>query len=107
MDPRAPFLVRRVLLGVVIGCALLGFAFLGWVGYRTSQFYGHEKSLVAHYHGAYTACVKDGGEAGTCAAGVVASCSSDPFWSLGRPFVFLPGIATDDRQTRCRGSLAG
>ena len=106
MDPHAPFLVRRVLLGVLIGCVLVVFAFFGWVQYRTGQYHGREKALQNRYHSAYTECVSTGGQAKDCAVRVLASCNRDPFWSIEQPFAYLPGAATDDQQCRCNASVA-
>ena len=106
MDPTAPFLVRRVLLGVLLGCTLVGFAFLGWVQYRTGQYHGREAALQKRYHSVYLACLSGGGQPDNCASRVEASCNRDPFWAIGQPFAFLPGAASDDQQSRCSKSVA-
>ena len=106
MDPNAPFLIRRVLLGVLVGAMLVGLAFFGWVQYRTGQYHGQEKALQDRYHSAYLACLHDGGQTGDCAARVEATCNHDPFWSIEQPFAFLPGAASDDQAKRCGASVS-
>ena len=81
-----PFLLRRVLAGVVIGLALLLIAFYGWVRYRTAQYHREEGQMLARYQQAYTACVTEGGAPASCAIRAHGSCLADSFWLVPRPF---------------------
>jgi hypothetical protein len=107
MEPMAPFRVRRVLLGVVIGTALLALGFYGWVQYRTGQFHHRADALVARYHQAYEQCVAGGGLAPDCATRVVDACRRDAFWVTGQPFAFLPGSSAADAAGRCARAPGG
>jgi hypothetical protein len=107
MDPNAPFLVRRVLLGVFAGCVLLTLLFYGWVHYRTAQYHRHEHTVVRRFATAYAQCVRSGIDAPDCAAEVDSACERDPFWSLERPFAVLPGSASADATGRCTASGTG
>src|SRR6478672_1608055 len=106
MDPTAPFLLRRVLPGVLLGVTLVGVVFFGWVQYRTSQYHGREHALEKRYHAAYVTCMGSGGQTGDCASRVEATCNRDPFWSVAKPFAFLPGAAADDQSDRCSASVS-
>jgi hypothetical protein len=107
MDPTAPFLVRRVLVGVVVGLVLVSLAFYGWVQYRTAQYHDRVAQVVARYHRAYVLCVDQGGTATDCAVRVTGACTRDTFWAGAEPFATVPGTDSVDAATRCRSVPAG
>jgi hypothetical protein len=94
-----------VLLGVLLGSVLLVLTFFGWARYRTGQYDGRERALEARYHRAYSACIDAGEQPGICAKQVRTVCGQDAFWSIDRPFAFLPGSVVDDQQSRCSATV--
>jgi hypothetical protein len=107
MDPTAPFLVRRVLLGVVIGLALVVLGFYGWVQLRVSQYHDREHAMLQRYQRAYTLCVAAGSMPSTCVAKVYTACRSDAFWTVGRPFAFDLDSQSSEAALRCRNGATG
>jgi hypothetical protein len=86
VDPRSPFLIRRVLAGVLAGLVLLALGFFGWSRYRTAQYHHRESTVVARYHAYYRQCLTLGPAASACAERVFDSCTADAFWSVAQPF---------------------
>jgi hypothetical protein len=107
MEATAPFLLRRVLLGVVVGLALVVVAFYGWVQLRTSQYHGREHAMLLRYQRAYTLCVTAGSVPSTCAAKVYTACRSDPFWAVGLPFTLDVDSRSSEAALRCRNGATG
>jgi hypothetical protein len=107
MDPTAPFRLRRVLLGVLVGLTLLALAFFGWVQYRRGQYHDREKAVIGGYHREYVLCVSAGNAATGCAERVLAACQLDPFWRVAKPFAADPRTALPDPGERCASGAAG
>lgn len=79
------FLLRRVLLGVLIGVTVLGAGFFGWVEFRTSQYHQRESEMLSRYRTSYAACLGQHVTAGVCAAEVRDLCTHDRFWQREHP----------------------
>lgn len=107
MDPSAPFLLRRVLLGVVVGIALVLLGFYGWVQLRVSQYHDREHSTLVRYQRSYALCVAGGSVPQTCAAKVYTACRADAFWTVGRPFALEPDSQSSEAMIRCRNGATG
>jgi hypothetical protein len=99
--------VRRVLLGVVVGLALLAVCFFAWTRYRVAQYHHRESALLTRYHAQYQACTSAGTVAPRCATPIYQACTADAFWGVGEPYTFGLGADVDDSATRCRGAVTG
>jgi len=104
----SPFLLRRVLLGVIVGTTLLGLGFFGWVQFRTAQYQARETRMLSRYHAGYTACVRREVTPGTCARAVRDLCNRDGFWRREEP-PFLIDLAPQFNapDLRCGETVAG
>lgn len=106
MDPTPPFLVRRVLLGVVVGLAVLAVGFFGWTRYRVGQYHHRETTVLAGYRAEYRSCLALGSPASYCVSSVDTACAADPFWRGEPPFTLGWGAGgADDGQTRCQSDV--
>jgi hypothetical protein len=104
MDPSAPFLVRRVVVGVFVGVVLLLLAFYGWVRYRTSQYEHSRSEMLVRYQNAYTLCVDAGTPELVCSRRIYSACTHDAFWATEKPFSFDLQSGSDEASTHCRGA---
>src|SRR4051794_3731962 len=99
MEPIGRFRIHRVLIGVLVGLALLGLGSYGVMRYQDVQYRHRADSLVARYRSAYEFCVRSGTVVVVCAAQAVTACTRDAFWTRAAPFGELLG---GDAATRCR-----
>jgi hypothetical protein len=99
MEPTGRFRIHRVLLGVLVGLAVLTAAGYGLMRYESAQYRHRADSLVARYKSAYKFCVHTGAVASVCATQAVTACTTDLFWTRGGPFSDLLG---GDGSARCR-----
>lgn len=112
MYPTSPFLLRRVLLGVVVGLAVLAAGFFGWSRYRVGQYHHRESAVLTAYRGEYRSCVAGGAGTAGCATQVYAACLADPFWRTDEPFTSgwgFGGFGTSggtEAEVRCRATTA-
>ncbi|HEX3334855.1 MAG TPA: hypothetical protein VHS54_00240 [Jatrophihabitans sp.] len=102
MRPTAPFRLRRVIGGVLVGLVVLFLAAFGWVGYQTALYHRHENAVVAKYRDEFKTCLAVGGVRASCASQVSARCVDDVFWSRRKPFNFGLGNEIDDAAALCR-----
>jgi len=107
MEPTAPFLLRRVLVGVVLGLALVLVGFYGWVQLRVSQYHQREHAMLVRYQRVYSLCVTAGSTPSNCATKVYNACRADAFWTTGRPFSFAVDAQSSEAMLRCRNGAAG
>jgi hypothetical protein len=108
MDRTSAFMVRRVLLGVIVGLTLLALCFFGWVQFRTSQYHHRESQMLSRYHSGYVACVRDPLESATCVRQLRDLCVRDVFWHREQP-PFLIDLAPqfNTPELRCKDAVAG
>jgi hypothetical protein len=99
MEPIGRFRIHRVLIGVLVGLALLGLGSYGVMRYQSAQYRHRADSLVARYKSAYEFCVRSGTVVSVCATQAVNACTRDVFWSRATPFGDLLG---GNAAARCR-----
>jgi hypothetical protein len=106
MDRTPPFLVRRVLMGVVAGLTVLAVGFFGWVQYRSSEYHDREAKMLARYRHDYLVCLRDQ-SASACVSQLRELCARDVFWQQEPPFVIdlAPQFSRPD--ARCTEVVAG
>jgi hypothetical protein len=107
VNTTAPFRLRRVLLGVVVGLALCGLAFYGWVRYRTSQYHDREASVLSRYQYSYDVCLHTGDPQVLCRDRVYRACAADAFWRVHEPFTIGLGAGLSEAALRCRDGASG
>jgi hypothetical protein len=108
MDRAAAFLLRRVVLGVIVGLTVLAVGFFGWVQFRTSEYHEREARMLSHYRHDYAACVREQVDPAGCAQQLRRLCTRDAFWQREQP-PFLIDLAPQfsTPEARCTVSLAG
>jgi hypothetical protein len=101
------FLLRRVLLGVLVGVTVLALAFLGWVELRTSQYHQREAKMLSRYRAEYATCVGQRLAPDTCAQETRELCMRDTFWQREPPFRIdlAPQFNLPDQ--RCKATVPG
>jgi hypothetical protein len=107
MDRTAPFLLRRVFVGVLVGLLLSVLAFFGWTRWRTAQFHERQDAVLTGYRHLYENCVAGGTAPAYCGQRLMATCTADAFWRVEPPFVIDFASRFDDAATRCRETTTG
>jgi hypothetical protein len=107
VNPTAPFRLRRVLVGVVVGLALCGLAFYGWARYRAVQYHDREASVLARYQYTYKTCLGSGYPGTVCADRIYRACTADDFWQIHEPFSIGLGGELGEAALRCRDGATG
>jgi hypothetical protein len=105
--PGHPFLVRRVLLGVLIGLTALAVGFLGWVQFRTSEYHQREAKMLSRYRAGYTTCLRQQLAPTTCAQEVHNLCTRDVFWQREPPFLIDLAPQFNLPDLRCKETVPG
>jgi hypothetical protein len=107
VDRTSAFLLRRVLLGVLIGVTVLAVGFFGWVQVRTSDYQKRESQMLSRYRSGYAQCVRQQFAPSTCARDLRALCTRDDFWQQEPPFFIDLAPQLNTPEVRCRATVSG
>jgi hypothetical protein len=108
VDRTSAFLLRRVVLGVIVGVTVLAVGFFGWVQFRTSEYHKREARMLLHYRHDYAACVRQQTAPATCARQLRQLCTQDVFWQREQPpFIIDLAPQFSTPEVRCRESVSG
>jgi hypothetical protein len=102
-----PFLVRRVLLGVLVGVTVVALGVFGWVQFRTSEYHQREAKMLSRYRAGYATCVRQQLAPQACAHEVHDLCTRDAFWQRQPPFLIDLAPQFNLPEVRCKEAVPG